>query len=50
LWLPGPLRNVLEKEHAHLFSVEWWQERQARVRAGEIMDIFPYGQETRLRR
>jgi isocitrate dehydrogenase kinase/phosphatase len=50
LWLPSPLRAVLEREHAHLFRYEWWQSMQARVRAGEIMDIYPYGLEKRLQR
>ncbi len=50
LWLPKPLRAVLEREHGYLFTVEWWQEMQRRVSAGDIMDVFPYGQEKRFRR
>lgn len=50
LWLPAPLRQVLEEEHGYLFTVEWWQRTQDRIRAGEIMDIYPYGLEHRLHR
>jgi isocitrate dehydrogenase kinase/phosphatase len=50
LWLPKPLREVLEREHGYLFQPEWWQQVQARVSAGDIMDVFPYGQQKRFRR
>ncbi len=50
LWLPPPLRTVFEREHGHLFTHAWWQSMQDRVRAGEIMDIYPYGLEKRLPR
>jgi isocitrate dehydrogenase kinase/phosphatase len=50
LWLPGPLRELLESRHGHLFDVDWWLSMQQRVREGEILDIFPYAQNKRLRR
>ncbi len=50
LWLPQPLRDAFEAEHSYLFTVEWWQSMQARVRAGEIVDVFPYAQGKRLHR
>jgi isocitrate dehydrogenase kinase/phosphatase len=50
LWLPKPLREVLEKVHGYLFTVEWWQEMQRRISAGDIMDVFPYGHEKRFQR
>ena len=50
LWLPAPLREIFEREHGYLFTVDWWQQTQARIRAGEIMDIYPYGLEHRLHR
>jgi isocitrate dehydrogenase kinase/phosphatase len=50
LWLPKPLRVAFEAEHGYLFTVAWWESMQARIRAGEIVDIFPYAQEKRLRR
>lgn len=48
LWLPRPLRTLLEAEHSYLFTVEWWQSMQARIRSGEIVDIYPYAQSKRL--
>jgi isocitrate dehydrogenase kinase/phosphatase len=50
LWLPSPLRQEFERNHGHLFDVDWWQSMQARMQAGEIMDIYPYGLDKRLRR
>lgn len=49
LWLPKPLAATMEASHGEIFSVEFWQEMQARHRAGEIVDIFPYGLEKRFR-
>jgi isocitrate dehydrogenase kinase/phosphatase len=49
LWLPKPLRATLEEAHGELFTVEFWEEMQARHRAGEILDVFPYDQEKRFR-
>ena len=50
LWLPTPLRSAFEAEHGYLFTVAWWQAMQTRIRAGEIVDIFPYAQGKRLQR
>ncbi len=49
LGLPPPLRELLERSHGELWQVGFWQEMQARVRRGEIMDIFPYQSSRRLR-
>jgi isocitrate dehydrogenase kinase/phosphatase len=50
LMLPQALRETLERVHGDLFSVPFWREMQARVRSGEILDIFPYQASRRLRR
>jgi len=49
LGLTPALRDVLERSHPELWQVDYWREIQARVRSGEIMDIFPYNSSRRLR-
>jgi isocitrate dehydrogenase kinase/phosphatase len=49
LGLPRPLRGALEASHGELYEVEFWQEMQARVASGEVIDIFPYHPSRRLR-
>jgi isocitrate dehydrogenase kinase/phosphatase len=39
---------VLDRHHADLYEVEFWQQMQARVKKGEIIDIFPYRAAARL--
>ena len=46
--LPPTLLAVLDKHHGELFDVGFWQETQARVTRGEIIDIFPYPPSRRL--
>jgi isocitrate dehydrogenase kinase/phosphatase len=48
LGLPPALRELLERTHGELSQVGFWQEMQARVSSGEIMDIFPYHPSRRL--
>ncbi|MCB9137843.1 MAG: bifunctional isocitrate dehydrogenase kinase/phosphatase [Caldilineaceae bacterium] len=48
LWFPEPLRTVMRRRHGHLFTVEFWQEMQQRIRAGELVDIYPYPDKDRL--
>ena len=48
LTLPPALRTVLEQSHPQLFEPGFWQEMQARVSSGEIVDIFPYHPSRRL--
>ena len=47
LWFPKPLRQVMEEHHGDLFTPEFWQQTQERIRAGEVIDIFPYRPERR---
>jgi isocitrate dehydrogenase kinase/phosphatase len=42
--LSGRLRDAFMGHHADLFEVAFWQETQARIRAGELIHIFPYKQ------
>ncbi len=49
LGLAGDLREVFERHHADLFTVEFWSEMSDRHRRGEIMDFFPYPEVRRLR-
>ena len=42
LGLKQPLRSSFMDEHGELLTVEWWQSIQARLAAGELIDIIPY--------
>jgi isocitrate dehydrogenase kinase/phosphatase len=49
-WLgldPG-LRLVFHEHHADLFEVDFWANIQNRIKAGEIIHIYPYPQSKRL--
>jgi isocitrate dehydrogenase kinase/phosphatase len=48
LAIPAALRPVLESAHGDLYGVPFWREMQARVKGGEIVDIFPYEPSRRL--
>jgi isocitrate dehydrogenase kinase/phosphatase len=39
---PGRLRDVFLDAHADLLDPAWWCEMQARQRAGDFLDPFPY--------
>jgi isocitrate dehydrogenase kinase/phosphatase len=44
------LRELFIAAHGDLLGVDFWARLQARHRAGEVVDIFPYKQSKRLRR
>jgi isocitrate dehydrogenase kinase/phosphatase len=46
----GPVREAFLQAHADLLTVEFWQDVQRRLAEGEIVDVFPYRREARLRR
>jgi len=48
LGLKPALREALHERHGDLFEVEPWKAIQKRIGAGELMEIFPYGDEARL--
>jgi len=37
------VREVFLRHHAELLTPEFWQEHQARIRRGEVIDFYPYG-------
>ena len=37
------VREAFLRHHADLLTPEFWQEHQARIRRGEVLDFFPYG-------
>jgi isocitrate dehydrogenase kinase/phosphatase len=45
---PGPLRHALHQAHPELLDPEWWRGIQDAIRAGEMVDFYPYGPERRL--
>jgi isocitrate dehydrogenase kinase/phosphatase len=49
LGLPGRLREVFLQAHGELLTGRWWRDIQERVSSGEIVDIYPYREEQRLR-
>jgi isocitrate dehydrogenase kinase/phosphatase len=49
LTLPPELRSVLDERHGDLYALDFWRGVQARVREGEIIDIYPYPDARRLR-
>jgi isocitrate dehydrogenase kinase/phosphatase len=48
LGLQGRLRDFFLQAHGELLTGRWWREVQERVRAGEIVDIYPYRDDQRL--
>lgn len=36
------VREVFMRHHADLLDVEFWQAHQARIAAGQVIDVFPY--------
>jgi isocitrate dehydrogenase kinase/phosphatase len=48
LGLPPDLRRVFNEHHGDLFDVAFWTAMQQRHRAGEVLDVFPYGDDARL--
>ena len=49
LGLPEPLYRLLGESHGDLYEPAFWNDLKSRVRAGEIIDIFPYPADRRLR-
>jgi isocitrate dehydrogenase kinase/phosphatase len=47
---PGDVRDAFLRAHADLLDVEFWQRVQRRLRAGEVVDVFPYRRSVLLRR
>jgi isocitrate dehydrogenase kinase/phosphatase len=45
---PGDLRDSFLAAHADLLDVGYWRDVQAKVRAGEVLDVFPYRSSRRL--
>lgn len=50
LELSGSLREEFLKHHADLFGVDFWQQSQDKIRAGELPHIFPYSRHCRIKR
>ena len=48
--LSGSLREVFLEHHADLFDVDFWQQTQDKIRAGELPHIFPYSNRCRINR
>jgi len=47
--LRKPLRQVFASCHRDLFELEFWQHMQQKLRDGQVMSIFPYHTDRRLR-
>ena len=49
LGLPERLRGAFVAAHGEILTADFWRRMQARHRAGDIVDIFPYRESQRLR-
>ncbi|MFP3913645.1 MAG: bifunctional isocitrate dehydrogenase kinase/phosphatase [Actinomycetota bacterium] len=49
LGVTGETRQAFVSHHRQLFTPEWWRAVQQRVRAGEMVEIYPYEEAARLR-
>ncbi len=47
--LNGRYRDIFRAHHDDLFDVSYWQSIQARLKTGEVIDVFPYDQASRLK-
>ena len=50
LGLRPPLRDVFCEHHNDLFEVNFWQQAQQMIQAGELPHIYPYARNCRLKR
>lgn len=41
------IRKIFDDLHGDLFETDFWHETQERLRKGEIIDVFPYGENMR---
>ena len=48
--MPPDLTRTFREHHGELFGVNFWNEMQARHRAGEVMEILPYRESRHLRK
>jgi len=48
LAFPKPALAALLKHHREIFSADFWRAVQSQIRAGEILEVFPYRAERRL--
>jgi len=48
--LSGSLKKVFLNHHADLFGVDFWQQTQDKIRAGELPHIYPYSNSCRIKR
>lgn len=48
LGLDRRLLDAFCAQHRDLFDAAWWKDMQARLKAGEVMDLFPYPPSKRL--
>jgi isocitrate dehydrogenase kinase/phosphatase len=49
LGMPPELREVFMERHSDLFAAGPWRSIQERIDSGELMEVFPYADEARLR-
>jgi isocitrate dehydrogenase kinase/phosphatase len=47
--LNGRYRDIFRAHHGDLFDVGYWQSIQERLQTGEVIDVFPYDQASRLK-
>jgi isocitrate dehydrogenase kinase/phosphatase len=47
---PGRLREAFLEAHGNLLDPSFWQDVQRRLAGGEVVDVFPYRRDARLRR
>ncbi|HEY5890924.1 MAG TPA: bifunctional isocitrate dehydrogenase kinase/phosphatase [Acidimicrobiia bacterium] len=48
LGMTEELRSRFTQRHGDLFQAESWRAIQSRIRNGELIEVFPYGEEARL--
>jgi len=48
--LSGSLKTEFFKHHSDLFDVDFWQQTQDKIRAGELPHIFPYSNHCKIKR
>lgn len=50
LFNSSSLRELFRENHADLFTVEYWQELQQKIKEQQVMDVYPYRRKRSFRR